>query len=104
MLKVRQRWVTDTRTASQCLSVWLLFSFVFLVSCGRTESPGVVYQRVWATFLSGDLARAAFDAGIQSSQRRSDIAWHWRFRLLQAEALLAQTQVAKAADLLKEPV
>src|SRR5262245_2867532 len=76
---------------------------VFLAACSRSR-PDADYHHTLATYLSGDLPRAVEQAARNAARWRKhpDSPWFWGFRLLQAEALTAQSRNQEAATLLKD--
>lgn len=75
-------------------------------SCLHTESPDAAYAQARRAFLSGDLngAVAEASAGAAHWKSNANFQWYWEFRLLQAEALIAETKNKDAAALLNQPV
>ncbi len=93
-----------TRIASLYRNAILLL-LVLLTSC-RTESQDAAYARVWSLYTSGALSQAA-DAALAEADKRkqsTDRTSFWRFRLLQAEALLAQGKVPEASALIHDAI
>src|SRR5438552_12688981 len=78
---------------------------VFTTYCSRTQGPEVLYRHAWATYLSGDLPRAVEEASRNAARWRKEPSspWYWNFRLLEAEALTAQSRMKEAGALLKDP-
>src|ERR1051326_9279325 len=79
----------------------------FAILCGCTgDSPERAYLRVWSLYTNGALAQAAEAAGkeTQRFKRPADAAWFWRFRLLEAEALLTQGKVPQASAAIRNPI
>jgi CHAT domain-containing protein len=77
----------------QYQSVVLRSLIVLLIFCGlacnRQESPQILFDRVYGTFQHGDLEKAQIEAARQYQRfRDSDPELAWRFRLLEAKALL----------------
>src|SRR5260370_2233233 len=96
-----------SRTASRCRSYLGTVIVFVLASClSHQESPDAVYQRIWSTYLSGNLREAAQDASAQSEKFKNagSRAWFWQFRLLDAEALIAQAQVPEAMALITDGI
>src|SRR5258708_37418378 len=93
-----------TRTVLVCRNAIILL-LGFLTSC-RTESQDAAYARVWSLYTSGALSQAADAAGIEAGRYKNsnDRASPWRFRLLQAEALLAQGKVPDASGLIQDTI
>src|SRR5260370_30999898 len=93
-----------TRTVLVCRNAIILL-LGFLTSC-RTESQDAAYARVWSLYTSGALSQAADSAVVEAGKYKNsnDQASFWRFRLLQAEALLAQGKVPEASALIHDTV
>jgi CHAT domain-containing protein/Flp pilus assembly protein TadD len=74
-------------------------------SCSHTLSPDAEYGQARRAFLGGDLNRAVAEASAGAAHWKSDAnsPWYWKFRLLQAEALIAETKNKDAAALLNQP-
>lgn len=90
----------------RCRSAVLLFALATALCGCRRETPAAAYGRIWALFTSGD-ARGAAQAALIEAQhvnKNGPAAWDCRFRLLQAEALLAQGLVTQADALLASPI
>src|SRR5690349_13464929 len=83
----------------------LIAAVAGLCAC-RTENPETAYQRLWSLYTNGALSDAAEAASRKSLEfgKQPESVWFWKFRLLQAEALLAQGRVAEAAVLIKDPI
>jgi CHAT domain-containing protein/tetratricopeptide (TPR) repeat protein len=62
------------------------------------------YLLVWKTYLRGELAVAAAEAGAHGARHDPLSTAHWKFRLLQAEALTGLARNDEAAALLADPV
>jgi CHAT domain-containing protein len=75
-------------------------------SCSHTKSPDAAYSQARRAFLNGDLKRAVTDASAGAARWKNDAnsPWFWKFRLLQAEALTAESKSKDAAALLNQPV
>lgn len=95
----------QTDTSSRVRSAAILVVFL-AASCSRTESPDVAYGRARGTYLSGELDKAIAYASASGARWKGDQTspWFWRFRLLQAEALSAESRSKEAAGLLHGPV
>jgi len=91
---------TLRRTARRFPS-WLAASLTLFSAC-RVESPDAAYQRIWHQYTAGAFVEAAYAARAEAAKfQESDVRRWWTFRLLEAEALLAQAKVPEAAQLLQ---
>lgn len=83
-----------------------LIPALFLVGCAREGAfrPGAVYSRAEEYRRVGEIPKALQQAQMGfSAWRQSPLkAWHWKFRLLTAELLLLQRDIAAATPLLQE--
>ena len=82
----RRPWAAETAE-----TIVVTVSFLIL-ACGlacHRESPQAAFDRIYRTFLQGDLIRAQREAE-QESQRLLDSSpeWSWKFKTLEAEAML----------------
>jgi CHAT domain-containing protein len=70
---------------------------------GDTDNPETTFARIRAESRRGDFARARTDAQAAFSawESRSELKWHWKFRLLDAEMLLLNGETRQAAALLR---
>jgi CHAT domain-containing protein len=76
------------------------------LGCSRPESPQAAFDHAYLSFLHGDLQRAQLDAA-RNRQRfqGSNFEWAWKFRTLEAEALLWRGMYPQVLSLLQsEPV
>ena len=74
------------------------------LSCNRRESPQVLFDRNYQTFLRGELERAQFEATRYYQQfRDSDPEWAWRFKLLEAKCLVWRGMFNEALRVLDSP-
>ncbi|MEO8130211.1 MAG: CHAT domain-containing protein [Bryobacteraceae bacterium] len=77
-----------------------------LVSAGCNRhsgpSPEVEFERANAAFRRGDLAQARDEAHSAAQRYPATSSYHWRFRLLEAEALLYKGERQAAAAILAE--
>src|ERR1051325_11827438 len=69
-------------------------------SCSPRQ-PGQAYILAWADYVNGNLREAAEESHRESVrwQTASTLPWHWKFRLLEAEALWAQSKKKEAERL-----
>lgn len=84
---------------------WLCAALLILCiasGCGL-RSPQSSYDRIRADYRAGKLvaARAELERGRTSWRRSLSPEWDWRFRLLEAEVMLAQVEPLRALDLLQ---
>lgn len=77
----------------------MLLLLVALLAACRTETPQAAYNRIHKLYLSGALPAAASAAESEARRRERSPSdpWLCKFRLLAAEALLAQSKPAQAA-------
>ncbi len=75
-------------------------------SCWRSEPPDVAYGRARGAYLSGDLDKAIAYASAGGARWKGDPTspWFWKFRLVKAEALSAESKNREAGELLSQPV
>jgi len=74
------------------------------LSCNRRESPQVLFERNYQTFLRGELERAQFEATRYYQQfRDSDPEWAWKFKLLEAKCLVWRGMFNEALRVLDSP-
>jgi len=67
-------------------------------------SPQTDFERVYRTFLHGDLEQSQQEAEQHFQRlRNSDPEWAWRFKLLEAKSLLWRGMFAQALALLNSP-
>jgi CHAT domain-containing protein/predicted negative regulator of RcsB-dependent stress response len=81
---------------------WVLVPLVVFTAC-RIETPEAAYRRIWRQYTKGAFAEAAHAAGAEVTkfQESNTPRWFWTFRLLEAEALLAQAKAPDASQLLE---
>lgn len=104
MREEKDRRAAESRIAEQFRrSIPFAALAIFLTSC-NANSPELTYGTVWKLYTSGALQDAAAAASEESQKFKHDSRWHWEFRLLNAEALLAQSKVREASALIKDPV
>jgi CHAT domain-containing protein len=79
---------------------------VSIASCSRFGSPGAAYRRAQSSFVGGNLDEAAAYASSNADRWRNnpDSPWFWKFRLLEAEALAAESKNKDLEKLLGHPV
>jgi CHAT domain-containing protein len=83
-----------------------LFLAVSIASCSRFESPEAAYRRAQSSFIAGKLDEAASSAASNAAHFRNNpnSPWFWKFRLLEAEALAAESKNKDLEKLLGDPV
>ena len=88
------------RFRSARASVPLLFFLVILLTCARKD-PVAEYQRAKQTYRNGDIAKAEFEAreGYQQFRKLSP-EWAWKFLILRASALHAESRDDEALQVL----
>ncbi|HMC61090.1 MAG TPA: hypothetical protein VKJ01_18010, partial [Candidatus Solibacter sp.] len=82
----------------------LLIVFASATGC-RHEPAEEAYRHTWSLYAAGNLSQAASDCTRNASlftDRRSP--WYWKFRLFEAEILIAQGKMVAAEALLKDAV
>lgn len=79
--------------------------YAVLCSCHREPSDSA-YARIWRLYTNGafEQARSAAAREAERYRQSGDAADHWKFRLLEAESLLAQAKMSEAARLIATPV
>jgi CHAT domain-containing protein len=78
---------------------------VAIASCSRSGSPDAAYRRAQSLFIGGRLDEAAaYASGNAARWRNPDDPWFWKFRLLEAEALAAESKNKDLEKLLGDPV
>jgi CHAT domain-containing protein len=98
--------VANPTDKSRPVRTTLLLLSGLLASCSVFESRGAVYDRAQSAYLQGDLFSALAQASAGASRFGSDSKspWSWKFKLLQAETLAAQSRITEARALLRNPV
>lgn len=88
-------------TAKQIVAVLPLLILTCGLACHR-ETPQAAFDRIYRTFLHGDLIRAQREAE-HESQRFLDSSpeWSWKFKTLEAEAMLWRGLYEDALKLLE---
>src|SRR5690349_2136929 len=76
-----------------------LYLVLLALSCGRS-SPQKDYDLAWKAYQRGELATALKLADTHTARHTVNTKWHWEFRLLQAETLIALGRTADAEKLL----
>jgi CHAT domain-containing protein/Tfp pilus assembly protein PilF len=78
---------------------------LFLIACGNDElrSTGKLFNDAETLWRHGSNRRALelADRGWVRWKNRPDSAWHWKFRLLEAELLISEGSRARARELLE---
>jgi CHAT domain-containing protein len=79
---------------------------VSLSSCSRSESPEAAYRHAQSAYIAGNLEEAATYAASNSARWKHDpnSPWFWKFRLLEAEVLAAESKDKEAEKLVSDPV
>jgi tetratricopeptide (TPR) repeat protein len=85
-------------------AVAFCLSFLVLtcgLACNRRSSPQVAFDRVYKTFLHGDLEQSQHEAHRECQEfRDANQEWAWKFRILEAESLLWRGMSQEALTLL----
>lgn len=86
----------------RCTKLLLL---VTLVACSRGPIPDKLLELGYQDLQRGNLsaARARAEEGRRHAGERNDALWEWRFRVLQAEALVEDRRNPEALNLLESP-
>jgi len=77
-----------------------------LASCSRFEPPETAYRRAQSSYIGGNLDETVIAAS-GSAARWKDTPtspWFWKFRLLEAEALTAESKTKESGKLLADAV
>lgn len=90
-----------SRTAKRATSAAIIL--LLAAACSR-PSVDRAYDLAWKAYLRGELANAAAEAEAQAARQDPLTSAHWKFRLLQAEALTGLARNNEAALLLADPV
>jgi len=79
---------------------------VSIASCSRFESPEVAYRHAQSSFIAANLDEAASYAASNAARWKNNpnSPWLWKFRLLEAEALAAESKNKDLEKLLGDPV
>jgi CHAT domain-containing protein len=79
----------------------LLLAIIGGLSCQRFEDPTSAYEHAKATFVHGDFATCQLEAERGYRRfRQSNPEWAWKFKLLEAEALLWRGMYPEVLQLL----
>jgi CHAT domain-containing protein/tetratricopeptide (TPR) repeat protein len=88
-------------------TVALGFCLLILIcglACSRRDSPQVAFDRVYKTFLHGDLKQSQAEADQECERfQDSNPEWAWKFRILEAKSLLWRGMFADVLTLLDSP-
>ena len=106
MAAARALSAPDRRTArSRRRCVCSIAAVAALCSCS-VPRPEAAYQRIWALYIDGQYANAtqAAAAETQKFKQTPRGVWFWKFRLLEAESLIAQGKLAEALAGIKDPI
>jgi CHAT domain-containing protein len=90
--------------AAVVLVVLVGTSFLLLVclfGCRRNGNPPTAYDHAYKALLHGDLTQAQNEAHRECERFRSNPEWAWKFRTLEARAMLQQGHYPEAVDILK---
>ena len=83
------------------IGLTLLVALDLGVGCFKADDPQTVYEHAKATFVHGNLADGQKEAEVGYQKfRRSSPQWGWKFRTLEAEALLWRGMYADVVRLL----
>jgi len=79
---------------------------VSIASCSRSESPEAAYRRAQSAYIAGNLEEAASYAASNAARWKYDpnSPWFWKFRLLEAEVLAAESKNKDSEKLVGDPV
>lgn len=79
---------------------------ISIASCSRFESPETAYRRAQSSFIAARLDEAASYAASGAARFSKDpnSPWFWKFRLLEAEALAAESKNKDLEKLLGDSV
>lgn len=80
--------------------VTLLLALASVLSC-RNDKPQVVYDRISKRLLHGDLIQAQDEAHRECKRLSANSEWAWRFRTLEARAMLQQGRSDMALSLIE---
>src|ERR1700739_2475148 len=75
------------KTIKQIVGVVSVLALTCGLACHR-ESPQEAFDRIYRRFLQGDLIRVQKEAERESERFRSSPEWSWKFKTLEAEAML----------------
>jgi CHAT domain-containing protein len=101
MTAADERRLTPTSRVHSGLSA--TFFLLVLSACSR-HGPAQAYDQALSAYIAGDLARAVSESSENAEHLQGDRFWHWKFRLLEAEALTVQSRNRDAEKLLLDPV
>ncbi len=74
---------------------------VFLFGCSRNGDPQAVYDHAYKALLHGDLTKAQDEAHRGYLRFSSNPEWAWKFRAVEARAVLQQGHYPEALEILK---
>ncbi len=78
-----------------------LFLLIGCLGCLRHENPEIAYQHARATFVHGDLAESQHEAELGWRRFRGlSPEWAWKFKILEAEAMLWRGKYPQVLELL----
>jgi CHAT domain-containing protein/tetratricopeptide (TPR) repeat protein len=93
-----------SKTGISVLRLVLLAGVVLFASCRHQDAPQDLYNRLWSAYIAGNLPQVIDGTARFSSHGDSSSPWYWKFRLLRAEALIGQGDMAAATTLLRDRV
>ena len=74
---------------------------VCLLGCDGNGDPQALYDHAYKALVHGDLIRAQDEAHRECQRFRSNPEWAWKFRTLEARAMLQQGHYPEAMEILK---
>jgi CHAT domain-containing protein len=78
---------------------------ISIASCSRFASPDAAFRRAQSSFIAGRLDEAVSYAAANAGRwNNPNSPWFWKFRLLEAEALAAESKNKDLEKLLGDPV
>ena len=95
------RKISERPAIGAALPVVLFLAIAFLPNCSRRRDPQSAYEHALQTFQHGDLKRSLEDAKEGYDEFHTVSAdWRWKFRILEANAMVSQQKSADALALL----
>ena len=74
---------------------------ICLLGCNGNGDPQALYDHAYKTLVHGDLIQAQDEAHRECQRFRSNPVWTWKFRTLEARAVLQQGHYPEAVEILK---